>query len=62
MKGESPKPRGGAGRGQGRKPSTNPTSPISIRLTAAQHAAYMSRGGAKWLKALLEDLVDGGRR
>ena len=56
MKGESPKPRGGAGRGQGRKPSTNPTSPISIRLTAAQHARYMTLGGARWLKALLDKL------
>ena len=53
-KATTPKPRGGAGRGQGRKPSTNPTKPISIRLTASQHAAYMANGGAKWLKALLD--------
>ena len=48
------KPRGGTREGAGRKPSTNPTKPISIRLTAAQHARYMANGGAKWLKALLE--------
>ena len=52
---QGPKPRGGAGRGQGRKPSQDPTTPISVRLTAAQHAAYMAQGGAKWLKAMLDD-------
>ena len=51
-----PSPRGGARHNAGRKPSTNPTRPISIRLTAAQHAAYMKQGGAKWLKAILDTL------
>lgn len=46
--------RGGARPGAGRKPSTNPTKPVSIRMTQAQHAEYMRRGGAKWLKNILE--------
>ena len=48
--------KGGPRVGAGRPASTNPTKPISIRLTAAQHARYMALGGAKWLKALLDKL------
>jgi len=49
--------KGGARPGAGRKPTKNPTKPISIRLTQAQHAEYMKQGGAKWLKNILQNLL-----
>jgi len=49
--------RGGARPGAGRRPTKNPTKPISIRLTQAQHAEYMKQGGAKWFKNILQNLL-----
>ena len=46
--------KGGARPGAGR-PKAEPTRPVSIRLTAAQHAAYIERGGARWIKRLLSE-------
>lgn len=46
--------KGGTRPGAGR-PKAEPTRPVSIRLTAAQHAAYIERGGARWVKRLLSE-------
>ena len=46
--------RGGTRHGAGRPIAADPTTPISIRLTAAQHETYARLGGATWLKALLD--------
>ena len=32
--------------------------PVSIRMTNAQHAAYIARGGARWIKRLLTELTE----
>ena len=48
--------KGGHRPGAGR-PKAEPTRPVSIRLTEAQHAAYIERGGARWIKRLLTDLA-----
>ena len=49
--------KGGTRPGAGR-PKAEPTRPVSIRLTAAQHAAYIERGGARWLKRLLNEALE----
>jgi len=42
----------------GRPPSANPASRIvNLRLTEAQHKAYRDRGGAIWLKRLIDEEV-----
>ena len=46
--------KGGPRPGSGR-PKAEPTQPVSIRLTQAQHAAYIERGGARWIKRLLSE-------
>ncbi|MDO8313076.1 MAG: hypothetical protein Q7T25_14170 [Sideroxyarcus sp.] len=46
--------KGGKRVGAGR-PKAEPAQPVSIRLTKAQHAAYIERGGARWIKRLLND-------
>ena len=39
--------------GRPRKP---PTIIVTMRLSKAQHAAYIERGGAKWVKRLIDEL------
>jgi len=44
--------RGGAGRGQGRKPLAPglPTVPVTVRMTEPQRAKLARLGGPKWLR------------
>lgn len=44
--------KGGKREGAGRPPSP-PTVLVRIRLTPAQHAAYIERGAEHWLKRVL---------
>ena len=51
--------RGGAGRGQGRKPiHGEPMKTYTFRATEAQHAQFLRLGGSKWLRAKIAE--DGG--
>jgi hypothetical protein len=43
------------------RPKAEPTTPISIRLTKAQHTAYIELGGARWVKRLLSEDIDRAR-
>ena len=53
---EPPKKRGGAGRGQGRKPlGTKPSVVIQARVTEEQRDTYLSVGGSKWLRQKLDE-------
>ena len=38
------------------RPYAEPTQPVSVRLTKAQHAKYIELGGARWLKRMLDEL------
>jgi len=55
--------RGGAGRGQGRKPiqAGEATVTVSLRMTAAQRAKLMRLGGAAWVRGQLDQAVVRGR-
>ena len=48
--------RGGAGRGQGRKPLEEgaETVPVTIRMTLRQKLKLARLGGAKWVRARIE--------
>ena len=35
------------------RPKGPRTIPVCIRMTEAEHAIYLKRGGAKWLKGLM---------
>lgn len=57
--------RGGAGRGQGRKPldTESETVLVSIRMTVAQRAKLLRIGGSAWIRARIDkarDLLEGG--
>ena len=48
--------RGGAGRGQGRKPiHGEPMKTYTFRATEAQHVEFLRRGGSKWLRDKIEE-------
>lgn len=49
-------PRGGAGRGQGRKPLSvdAPTIPVSIKMTTEQRDKLGRLGGAPWVRARID--------
>lgn len=47
--------KGGGRRGVGRPQAAEPTRPVSVRMTARQHAKYMELGGARWIKRLLNE-------
>ena len=53
----APAQKGGKQPGAGR-PKATPTMPVSIRMTNAQHAAYIAKGGARWIKRLLTELIE----
>jgi len=46
---------GGKRPGAGR-PKAPPSVPVCIRLSKEQHAYYMERGGARWIKRLIDDV------
>jgi hypothetical protein len=48
--------RGGAGRGQGRKPLSDiePTVTVSVKMTAAQRAKLSKLGGAAWVRKRID--------
>ena len=48
--------RGGAGRGQGRKPSlvSHAMPNVSIKMTDEQHAKLSRLGGAPWVRAKID--------
>lgn len=50
------KTRGGAGRGQGRKPVTEgqPTVTVSLRMTEGQRDKLQRLGGAKWVRQRID--------
>jgi hypothetical protein len=52
--------KGGKREGAGR-PSKPPTQTVSIRLSKAQHAGYIERGGARWVKRLIDELIEAKR-
>jgi len=50
--------KGGKQPGAGR-PKGPPTHAVSIRMTEAQKRAYLERGGARWVKRLIDCQVIG---
>jgi len=52
--------RGGAGRGQGRKPIHGEPmkKTYTFRATEAQHAQFLRLGGSKWLRAKIAETSD----
>lgn len=58
---EAKKPRGGPGRGQGRKPlDDEPSETIRIRVKRAQKEKFARIGGAKWLRKKIDDEPEPG--
>ena len=49
--------RGGAGRGQGRKPLsvTEPSKKIQVRVTPTQLEKFKKLGGAEWLRKKIDE-------
>ena len=45
------KPMGKPGR-----PRSEPTRPVMLRLTEVQRKKYLERGGARWVKRLIDEL------
>lgn len=46
------------GGGNGRPPLNNPASKsISIRVTPSQHEKFLSLGGCKWIKKIIDDAL-----
>jgi len=46
------------GGGDGRPLSTDPASKsISIRMTISQHAKFLSFGGCKWIKKIIDEAI-----
>ena len=39
------------------RPKAEPTYPAMLRLTAAQRRVYLERGGARWVKRLLDEVL-----
>lgn len=37
------------------RPKAEPTTPVMLRLTDVQRKAYLERGGARWVKRLIDD-------
>lgn len=50
---------GGKRTGAGR-PKAPATKPVTLRLTPEQHRVYLERGGARWIKRLIDEI--GGSR
>jgi hypothetical protein len=48
--------RGGAGRGQGRKPISedSPTIPVTIKMSLEQREKLQRLGGAPWVRARID--------
>lgn len=58
---EKTKPtRGGAGRGQGRKPldETSPTVVVSVKMSDEQRAKLQRLGGAQWVRSRIDKARD----
>lgn len=53
---EPKKLRGGAGRGQGRKPLTEDGAmvPVTIKMTEPQRAKLKELGGGKWVRGKID--------
>jgi hypothetical protein len=49
--------RGGAGRGQGRKPLSldAPTLPVTIKMNLNQHEKLKRLGGPKWVRGKIDE-------
>ena len=41
------------------RPKSEPTKPAMIRLTEKQRVKYINRGGARWVKRLIDEIKDG---
>lgn len=56
MMNETKKPRGGAGRGQGRKPLTEGGAmvPVTVKMTEPQRAKFKELGGGKWVREKID--------
>lgn len=53
---EAKKKRGGAGRGQGRKPlSDKPSVQVLIRMPPEDRDKYQRLGGARWVRKQIKD-------
>ncbi|MHB1091540.1 hypothetical protein [Thiobacillus sp.] len=52
--------RGGAGRGQGRKPldPDSETVTVAVRMTIAQRAKLLRIGGSAWIRARIDKARD----
>lgn len=47
------------GGGGGRTPSLNPASKsISMRVTPSQHKKFLSLGGCRWIKKIIDDALE----
>lgn len=58
--------RGGAGRGQGRKPldPDSETVTVAVRMTLAQRAKLLRIGGSAWIRARIDrarDILEGDK-
>ena len=49
------KTKGGKQPGAGRPKKADPTKPAMLRLTESQRKTYLERGGAKWVKRLIDE-------
>jgi hypothetical protein len=61
---ETKQPRGGAGRGQGRKP-LNPESQtvvVSVKMTAEQRGKLQRLGGAPWVRTRIDRAREPGTK
>jgi hypothetical protein len=59
-----PTGRGGAGRGQGRKPisPTDTTVTVTVRMTEGQRRHCKAHGGAEYLRSLIaRDMAEAGQ-
>ena len=52
MRGGARKGTGGAQLGAGRPRDKEPTKPYGVRLTAAQHEAFIELGSSAWIQGL----------
>lgn len=45
------------------RPKAEPTTPVMLRLTEVQRINYLERGGARWIKRLINEalLRDNGK-
>jgi len=41
------------------RPKGEPTKPVMLRLSVPQHKTYLDKGGARWVKRLLDEAEKG---